>query len=34
MASGVLSLGFGAFLVYDLGIVKGLFGPHRWWMPR
>jgi high-affinity nickel-transport protein len=33
MGSGVLSLVFGAFLVYDLGIVKGLFGPHPRWTP-
>jgi high-affinity nickel-transport protein len=33
MASGVLSLGFGAFLVYDLGMVKGLFGSHPRWTP-
>jgi ABC-type nickel/cobalt efflux system permease component RcnA len=33
-ASGVVSLCFGAFLVYQLGIVGGLFTSHPQWTPH
>ena len=32
--SGMLSLVFGALVLYDLGMVKGLFGSHPVWVPR
>jgi ABC-type nickel/cobalt efflux system permease component RcnA len=34
MASGLLSLGFGLFLAYQIGIVQGLFSAHPHWVPR
>jgi len=34
MASGLLSLGFGLFLCYQIGVVDGLFTSHPIWMPR
>ena len=34
VASGVVSLCFGLFLVYQLGFVGGLFGPHPQWTPH
>jgi high-affinity nickel-transport protein len=34
VGSGVLSVAFGLFLVYDLGVVKGLFGAHPQWTPH
>lgn len=34
LASGVASLCFGAFLMYELGFVGGLFGPAPRWTPR
>jgi hypothetical protein len=34
VASGVLSLGFGVFLSYRIGIVDGLFGAHPHWIPQ
>ena len=34
MASGLLSLGFGLFLCYQIGIVDGLFTSHPNWMPH
>jgi len=34
MASGLLSLGFGLFLCYHIGIVDGLFTNHPNWIPR
>jgi high-affinity nickel-transport protein len=34
VGSGVLSVAFGLFLVYDLGIVKGLFGANPLWTPQ
>jgi high-affinity nickel-transport protein len=34
VGSGVLSVAFGLFLVYDLGIVKGLFGTNPQWTPQ
>jgi high-affinity nickel-transport protein len=34
VGSGVLSVAFGVFLVYDLGVVKGLFGANPQWTPR
>ena len=34
MASGLLSLGFGIFLCYQIGVVDGLFTSHPIWMPR
>lgn len=33
-ASGLISLGFGLFLVYEIGIVEGLFTAHPHWTPR
>jgi high-affinity nickel-transport protein len=34
VASGVLSLGFGVFLSYRIGIVDGLFSTHPHWIPQ
>jgi high-affinity nickel-transport protein len=34
LASGVLSLAFGMLLVYQIGIVGGLFAAHPHWSPR
>jgi high-affinity nickel-transport protein len=34
LASGLLSLGFGLFLAYHIGIVNGLFSGHPQWTPR
>lgn len=34
VGSGVLSVAFGLFLVYDLGIAKGLAGPNPLWIPQ
>jgi hypothetical protein len=34
VASGLLSLGFGLFLSYQVGIVDGLFSAHPQWIPR
>ncbi|MFY9939255.1 MAG: high-affinity nickel-transport family protein [Silvibacterium sp.] len=34
VASGLLSLGFGVFLSYRIGIVDGLFGAHPHWIPQ
>jgi len=34
MASGVLSVSFGLFLCYHIGIVDGLFTSHPIWIPR
>jgi ABC-type nickel/cobalt efflux system permease component RcnA len=34
IASGLLSLGFGLFLVYQIGFVNGLFTGHPHWTPR
>jgi high-affinity nickel-transport protein len=34
VASGVLSLAFGLFLAYQIGIVGGLFTGHPQWTPR
>lgn len=34
VASGLLSLGFGLFLSYQIGIVKGLFTAHPQWTPH
>jgi hypothetical protein len=33
-ASGLVSLCFGAFLVYQLGFVGGLFTSHPHWTPQ
>jgi high-affinity nickel-transport protein len=33
-ASGLLSMGFGLFLSYKMGIVYGLFTDHPQWIPR
>jgi high-affinity nickel-transport protein len=33
-ASGLVSLAFGSFLVFQLGIVGGLFTSHPNWVPR
>jgi hypothetical protein len=32
--SGLLSLGFGLFLAYRMGVVHGLFGGHPVWTPE
>jgi hypothetical protein len=34
VASGLLSLGFGLFLSYQIGVVDGLFSSHPQWTPR
>jgi cytochrome c biogenesis protein CcdA len=34
VASGLLSLGFGLFLSYQIGFVDGLFSSHPQWIPR
>lgn len=34
LASGFLSLGFGLFLVYEIGFVQGLFSNHPHWVPH
>ena len=34
IASGMVSLGFGSFLVYQLGFVGGLFTSHPQWIPN
>jgi len=34
VASGLLSLSFGLFLSYQIGIVGGLFTSHPQWTPR
>jgi high-affinity nickel permease len=34
IASGLISLGFGLFVVYQIGLVSGLFTNHPQWTPR
>lgn len=34
IASGVISFGFGLFIVYQIGFVSGLFTNHPHWTPR
>jgi high-affinity nickel-transport protein len=34
LASGLFSVAFGAFLVYEIGIVNGLFIAHPIWAPK
>lgn len=34
VGSGVLSVAFGLFVVYDLSVVRGMFGAHPQWTPR
>ena len=34
VASGLMSLGFGLFIVYQIGFVNGLFTNHPQWTPR
>ncbi len=34
VASGLISLGFGLFLAYQIGFVNGLFSGHPSWTPR
>jgi hypothetical protein len=34
VASGLVSVAFGVFLSYRIGIVDGLFGPHPHWIPQ
>lgn len=34
IASGLISLGFGLFLVYEIGFVNGLLTNHPHWVPR
>ena len=33
-ASGLLSVGFGLFIAYQIGIVNGLFTSHPYWVPH
>jgi predicted metal-binding membrane protein len=33
-ASGLLSVGFGLFIAYQIGFVNGLFTSHPHWTPR
>jgi hypothetical protein len=33
-ASGLLSLGFGLFVAYQICFVNGLFTSHAQWIPR
>jgi hypothetical protein len=33
-ATGVLSLGFGLFLVHQVGFIDGLFTSYPWWTPK
>lgn len=34
VASGLLSVGFGLFLAYQIGFVDGLFTGHSRWTPE
>jgi hypothetical protein len=34
VASGLLSLGFGLFLSYQIAFLDGLFSSHPQWIPR
>jgi high-affinity nickel permease len=34
LASGLLSLGFGVFVAYEICFVNGLFGAHAQWIPH
>jgi high-affinity nickel-transport protein len=34
LASGVLSIGFGVFVAYQICFVNGLFTSHAHWVPR
>jgi len=34
IASGLISVAFGLFLVYEIGFVNGLFTSHPQWTPR
>jgi uncharacterized membrane protein (DUF441 family) len=34
VASGLISVAFGLFLVYKIGFVNGLFTSHPQWTPR
>ncbi|WP_263381672.1 hypothetical protein [Granulicella arctica] len=34
LASGMVSICFGSFLVYQLGFLGGLFTSHPQWTPR
>jgi len=34
VSSGLLSLGFGLFLVYHIGFINGLFTKHPLWIPK
>jgi high-affinity nickel permease len=34
IASGLISLGFGLFIVYHIGLISGLFTNHPQWTPR
>ena len=34
VASGLISIAFGLFLVYEIGFVNGLFTSHPQWTPR
>jgi high-affinity nickel-transport protein len=34
MASGLISLGFGLFIIYQIGFVNGLFAGNPTWVPR
>jgi hypothetical protein len=32
--SGLISVAFGLFLVYQIGIIDGLFAAHPHWIPQ
>jgi hypothetical protein len=34
VASGLISVAFGLFLIYEIGFVHGLFTSHPQWTPR
>jgi hypothetical protein len=34
VASGLISFGFGLFILYQIGFVSGLFTEHPHWTPR
>jgi high-affinity nickel-transport protein len=33
IASGIISVGFGLFLIYEIGFVSGLLTSHPHWTP-
>jgi high-affinity nickel-transport protein len=34
VASGILSIAFGIFIVYQMGYVNGIFTNHPHWVPE